>query len=89
MCSKFTNRMEEKEIIKILGFWNFWRSNPKTGIRHQFNVNKIETLLEDSEIPIIIETQMRSYFLPMTNATFRSKGMGSWETMLYSFIDDT
>lgn len=51
--------MEEKDIIKILDFWNFWRSNPKTGIRRQFYVNKIETLLEDSEIPIIIETGIR------------------------------
>ena len=51
--------MEENDIIKILDFWNFWRSNPKTGIRRQFYVNKIETLLEDSEIPIIIETGIR------------------------------
>ena len=32
---------------------------------------------------------IRPYFLPKTNATFRAKGVESWKTMLYSFIDDT
>ena len=29
------------------------------------------------------------YFLPKTNATFRAKGVPSWKTMLYGFIDNT
>ncbi len=29
------------------------------------------------------------YFLPKTNATFRAKGVESWKTMLYNFVDNT
>ena len=29
------------------------------------------------------------YFLPRTNASFRSKGVESWKNMLYNFMDDT
>ncbi|MEM0136161.1 MAG: hypothetical protein QXU18_13215, partial [Thermoplasmatales archaeon] len=29
------------------------------------------------------------YFLPKTNASFRSKGAESWKNMLYAFMDDT
>ncbi len=29
------------------------------------------------------------YFLPKTNATFRAKGVESWKSMLYSFVDNT
>jgi transposase len=32
---------------------------------------------------------IRPYFLPKTNATFRAKGIESWKTMLYNFVDDT
>jgi transposase len=32
---------------------------------------------------------IRPYFLSKTNATFRAKGVKSWKTMFYSFIDDT
>ena len=28
------------------------------------------------------------YFLPKTNATFRAKGVQSWKTMLYDFVDN-
>ena len=29
------------------------------------------------------------YFLPKTNAMFRAKGVESWKTMLYGFMDNT
>ena len=29
------------------------------------------------------------YFLPKTNATFRAKGVESWKTMFYDFVDNT
>ena len=32
---------------------------------------------------------IRPYFLPKTNATFRAKGVESWKTMLYGFVDNT
>ena len=32
---------------------------------------------------------IRPYFLPKTNATFRVKGVESWKTMLYDFVDNT
>jgi transposase len=38
---------------------------------------------------IVEEYGITPYFLPKTNATFRSKGVASWKTMLYSFVDDT
>jgi hypothetical protein len=38
---------------------------------------------------MIRRSGIRAYFLPKTNATFHAKGVESWKTMLYSFIDDT
>lgn len=38
---------------------------------------------------IVDEYGITPYFLPKTNATFRSKGVASWKDMLYGFVDDT
>ena len=51
--------MEKQDILKILNSWNFWRNNPGTGLLRNFYVNRITTLLKESEIPIIIETGIR------------------------------
>jgi len=32
---------------------------------------------------------IKPYFLPRTNATLRARGVKSWKTMLYSFMDNT
>ncbi|MGC8514625.1 MAG: hypothetical protein ACP5OC_00630 [Thermoplasmata archaeon] len=56
---------------------------------------QIETMLGDAlysnrKICSIAESYgITPYFLPKTNATFRAKGVESWKTMLYSFMDDT
>ena len=37
---------------------------------------------------IVEEYGITPYFLPKTNATFRSKGVASWKAMLYGFVED-
>ncbi|MHB1493801.1 MAG: ATP-binding protein [Thermoplasmataceae archaeon] len=51
--------MQKHDILKILNSWNFWRNDPNTGLLRNFYVNRIITLLKESEIPIIIETGIR------------------------------
>ncbi|MGC8506277.1 MAG: ATP-binding protein [Thermoplasmata archaeon] len=51
--------MKKEEIMTILDSWNFWKNNPKTGITRKFYVDRITSLLQDSEIPIVIETGIR------------------------------
>ena len=38
---------------------------------------------------IVDKYGIKPYFLLKTNATFRAKGVPSWKSMLYEFIDDT
>ncbi|MHB8359829.1 MAG: ATP-binding protein [Thermoplasmataceae archaeon] len=51
--------MQKEDILKILNSWNFWRHDPETGLLRNFYVNRITTLLKDSEIQVIIETGIR------------------------------
>lgn len=51
--------MKKEDILKFLDSWNFWNNNPNVGIKREFYANRIENFLEDSEIPILIETGIR------------------------------
>ena len=48
---------------------------------HQYSNRKICSITEGYGIT--------PYFLPKTNATFRAKGVQSWKSMLYGFMDNT
>ena len=56
----------------------------------QIEVMLGDALYSNRKICSIVDAYgIKPYFLPKTNATFRSKGVASWKTMLYSFVDDT
>ena len=51
--------MQNKDILRILDVWNFWRHDLDVGIPRDFYANKVASLVRETEIPVVIETGIR------------------------------
>ena len=51
--------MKDEDILTVLDTWNFWKHDPDTGISREFYVNRITSLISETEIPVVIETGIR------------------------------
>jgi len=84
--------MEKALILKILDSWNFWSHDLDTGISRNNYVNTILRFIDESQIPIVIETGIRragkSFIAKQTARALMDKNLHRTQILIINLEDE-